>query len=257
MANETFIFRKHRPAVRAEARRTKVCQAAMSSTDEQIIIKAEDSARSSCSRPSASANSHTSQQIVIKKADRGGAVSDSDDDLPLLEVYKKHKRKIAESTKSSQSIGTSNASIAKKIKTEPPKAEAKIVKKEKREKRSKKEVEEEVEEDVEEEEGDEDEDVRERPVREPRESKSSSSNNSLSAEFYDKTTKGFLLQTFLCRWWYAVEWPEPSTLKKAPAGYEPLDGFPGVHIGTSQELLGQVLDLRDKTTMPSLKVRGR
>ena len=28
-----------------------------------------------------------------------------------------------------------------------------------------------------------------------------------SSDFYENTMKGFLLQSFLCRWWYATQWP--------------------------------------------------
>ena len=207
----------------------------MSGADEHILMKNERSASSS----SSSTTSVIKKVIVSDKA--GGAASDSDDDLPLLEVYKKYKRKIAaETVKSSQ-----NSNDGKKIKTEAPpvKTEAKPVKKEKESVSTKEERRERAEKPP-------------REVMEPREAtKSSSSNhNLLSSEFYDKTTKGFLVQTFLCRWWYAVDWPILSELMSAPAGYEALDGFPGVHIGTSQETLGQVLDLRDKSSMPSLKV---
>lgn len=55
--------------------------------------------------------------------------------------------------------------------------------------------------------------------------------NSASAEFYS-TKKGFLVQTFLQRWWYAVQWPRPEETGEPPAGYEPLDGFPGVFVST-------------------------
>jgi len=48
--------------------------------------------------------------------------------------------------------------------------------------------------------------------------------------FFD-TLKGQLIQKLLCRWWYAIKWPSEADLSKpAPAGYEQLEGFPGVYI---------------------------
>lgn len=51
-------------------------------------------------------------------------------------------------------------------------------------------------------------------------------------DFYSGTDKGFLLQTLLVRWWYAIEWPDRNAIGNAPAGYEELDGFPGVFVST-------------------------
>lgn len=56
-------------------------------------------------------------------------------------------------------------------------------------------------------------------------------------DFYNDTDKGFLLQTLLVRWWYAIEWPDRNAVGSAPAGYEELDGFPGVFVSTRVEFL--------------------
>jgi hypothetical protein len=61
---------------------------------------------------------------------------------------------------------------------------------------------------------------------------SSSSTGNKAADFYTTTTKGQLVQSFLVRWWYAMEWPLPEDIGEAPPGYETLDGFPGVYIST-------------------------
>lgn len=63
----------------------------------------------------------------------------------------------------------------------------------------------------------------------PKSSNSSSGNK--SADFYG-TLKGQLVQGLLVRWWYAMEWPKPEDIGEPPAGYEALDGFPGVFIST-------------------------
>lgn len=64
--------------------------------------------------------------------------------------------------------------------------------------------------------------------------------------------KGLLIQRLLCRWWYAFEWPVLSQENlHPPAGYDALDGFPGVFVGTSGDTVGQILDTRDHATKPS------
>jgi hypothetical protein len=66
----------------------------------------------------------------------------------------------------------------------------------------------------------------------PRNSSSSSSSGNKAADFYTDTLKGQLVQNFLVRWWYAMDWPKPEDIGEAPSGYETLDGFPGVFIST-------------------------
>ena len=61
---------------------------------------------------------------------------------------------------------------------------------------------------------------------------SNSSTGNKAADFYTGTSKGQLVQSFLVRWWYAMEWPAPEDIADPPAGYEALDGFPGVFIST-------------------------
>jgi len=50
--------------------------------------------------------------------------------------------------------------------------------------------------------------------------------------FYENTDKGKLIHAFLIRWWYAYDWPTPEEIGKPPAGFESLDGFPGVFVST-------------------------
>lgn len=75
-----------------------------------------------------------------------------------------------------------------------------------------------------------------------------------SGEFYETTTKGCLLQSFLVRWWYAIVWPKPEEIGEPEAGYEPLDGFEGVFVSTRTDSLGKIADLRDKTNCPCMNV---
>lgn len=64
--------------------------------------------------------------------------------------------------------------------------------------------------------------------------------------------KGKLIQILLCRWWYAITWPDPATLpEKPPKRYDALDGFPGVYVCTEGDEVGALQDLRDKTKAPS------
>lgn len=91
--------------------------------------------------------------------------------------------------------------------------------------------------------------------------KASSSNSSTSKKKYEcasaalynsECDKGLLIQRLLCRWWYAYEWPHPSSLPKVPPKhYDTLDGFPGVYIGTSGSVVGQIQDCRDPLQAPS------
>ena len=79
----------------------------------------------------------------------------------------------------------------------------------------------------------------------------SSNYSCASAELYAKSEKGKLVQALLCRWWYAMTWPDPSALPSTfPKNTDSLDGFPGVYIYTKGESVGKVLDLRDKSTCP-------
>jgi hypothetical protein len=72
-----------------------------------------------------------------------------------------------------------------------------------------------------------------------------------SAELYSKSEKGKLVQALLCRWWYAMKWPDPSSLpRELPKNADALDGFPGVYVYTKGESVGKLLDLRDKTACP-------
>jgi hypothetical protein len=87
-----------------------------------------------------------------------------------------------------------------------------------------------------------------------------------SAALYGtESTKGLLIQRLLCRWWYAITWPDPSKLPdKPPKYYDSLDGFPGLYVCTSQpgggpaangnktktKKVGHILDLRDPDLAP-------
>jgi hypothetical protein len=89
------------------------------------------------------------------------------------------------------------------------------------------------------------------------ESASSNSSSKSSAiisapsELYAKSKKGKLIRELLCRWWYAMSWPD---LEKNPIPVPPncdaMDGFPGVFVVTSGDDVGKIIDKRDKDTCP-------
>ena len=64
------------------------------------------------------------------------------------------------------------------------------------------------------------------------------SNLKNDADLYYETMKGQLLQKLICRWWYAITWPQEEDLQKpVPAGFEQLDGYPGVYICVKVQLI--------------------
>jgi hypothetical protein len=64
--------------------------------------------------------------------------------------------------------------------------------------------------------------------------------------------KGLLIQRLLCRWWYAITWPDPAKLpEKPPKKYDSLEGFTGVYVCTSGDKVGEIMDLRGKEDCPT------
>jgi hypothetical protein len=76
---------------------------------------------------------------------------------------------------------------------------------------------------------------------------------SASAALYGSDCqKGQLIQKLLCRWWYAIIWPDPVSLpEKKAANYDALDGFPGVYVCTAGDDVGKIMDVRDREKCPS------
>ena len=67
-----------------------------------------------------------------------------------------------------------------------------------------------------------------------------------------ESIKGKLIQNLLCRWWYAITWPNASSIpKEPPTYYDAMDGFPGVFICTQGEEVGTIKDFRDKENSPN------
>jgi hypothetical protein len=132
-----------------------------------------------------------------------GAVSDSDDDLPIIEFVKKrdlekqaYKLSLEKKTKLENGKKSSSGKSSNKNSNESKGSNGKS-------------------------------------TLEGNSSSSSSWNSdSLESIFYSQTEKGRLIQSFLRRWWYSYEWPALDKLGEAPKGYEPLDGFPGVYVST-------------------------
>jgi hypothetical protein len=79
----------------------------------------------------------------------------------------------------------------------------------------------------------------------------------VSAALYGSNCdKGLLIQRFLCRWWYAVTWPDRDhPVRPIPdaSQYDTLDGFPGVYIGTAPEVVGEIYDTRDLSAAPTFR----
>eukprot|EP00977_Amphora_coffeiformis_P005394 scaffold1147_cov172-Amphora_coffeaeformis.AAC.23 len=74
------------------------------------------------------------------------------------------------------------------------------------------------------------------------------------ALYQSECLKGMLIQRLLCRWWYAYDWPDPTSLPaKPPKHYDALDGFPGVYVCTEGGDVGKLIDLRDKEKCPSFR----
>uniref|UniRef100_A0A7S2KSL8 Uncharacterized protein n=1 Tax=Leptocylindrus danicus TaxID=163516 RepID=A0A7S2KSL8_9STRA len=82
--------------------------------------------------------------------------------------------------------------------------------------------------------------------------KSSSASITASSELYAKSDKGKLVQSLLCRWWYAIQWPEQEILEApVPKNCDTLPGFPGVYVCTKGENVGKIYDHRNKNTCPN------
>ena len=82
--------------------------------------------------------------------------------------------------------------------------------------------------------------------------KSSSVLVTAASELYGKSKKGKLISEFLCRWWYAMTWPDPASIPdETPPNCDVLDGFPGVFVTTSGEDTGKILDMRDESACPN------
>merc|ERR1719215_295739 len=151
----------------------------------------------------------------------------SDDDVPIAELKRKqeiaaHKKKLEE-TKKKRKLAETKKKEAKKKATAKAKA-AKSVKK-KAASTSKQKI-----------------------------TKSSNTSITASSELYAKADKGKLIQSLLCRWWYAIEWPEKDVLALPTPKYcDPLKGFPGVFIVTRGDNIGQIIDHRKMDTCPSFK----
>ena len=97
------------------------------------------------------------------------------------------------------------------------------------------------------------EESRPKPEKKAPSSKKAQSGGLREAAFYE-TKRGALIQALLRRWWYAIEWPDPSVADVKPLeNFEPMPSFPGVHLCTSGPRLGEIIDYRDHSTSPCFK----
>jgi len=150
------------------------------------------------------------------EADDGDEDDDSDDDdVPLAQISKKKKSTPRPKSKTKSKTKSTTTKKKKKVKRAPKKKPIK------------------------------------REIVDP---SSTSAMVTPSSELYSKSIKGKIIRSLLCRWWYAITWPDPSTLpKNPPVNCDSLDGFPGVYVHTSGEEVGKVVDYRDGLTCPNFK----
>ena len=63
-----------------------------------------------------------------------------------------------------------------------------------------------------------------------------------------------MIQRLLCRWWYAINWPDTSKIPESPPkNCDALDGFPGVYVCTAGDDVGKIIDYRNKDDAPSFE----
>lgn len=67
----------------------------------------------------------------------------------------------------------------------------------------------------------------------------------------DIPLKEQLVTRLLVRWKYILNWPDNIQVIKCPKNYISIEGYPGVYIGIRDEALGDIMDTRDKTNIPS------
>ena len=90
-------------------------------------------------------------------------------------------------------------------------------------------------------------------------SSTTSTNNNKSYEYASaalygtECDKGLLIHRLLCRWWYAYQWPNIN--EEVPAGYDALEGFPGVCVctETGHAEVGNIIDRRDLDQAPTFR----
>ena len=151
-----------------------------------------------------------------EESDPDGDYEDSDDDVPLAQLKSPKK---APTPKTTATKKKAKVPVAKK----KSKSKVKTVKKPKK-------------------------------SATPKPSKSSANRPNLPNFALDKCDKGLLVQRVLCRWWYAVTWPDPDSLPTViPQKYDAPNGMNGIYICTSGPKTGKIKDLRDKTTAPCFK----
>ena len=162
-----------------------------------------------------------------KRSLESADMSDSDDDMPIAEFVKKRLRKEkAIAIKKENSSKSNDNKKPEKSSNKTTKVTTKATKTTKSTK----------------EKNDDHDDEEEEVAAPPTRSKITSTDSAIISSksmkdyigrgFYENSLKGKLVQCLLRRWWYAYEWPEPKDIPPVPAGYQALDGFPGVFIST-------------------------
>jgi hypothetical protein len=211
----------------------------MSSSDEAEFGVNDDSSEdmplADLKTESPSKKRRASSQGVSYTEDNGDNDDESEDDVPLSALRGPSPKK-----KKPATDGTKKKSpAAKKAKTSPKKVTAVKKKETSKAKTPPKKVSA----------------VKKKETTTASSTKSSSDYKTPSAALYGSDCqKGWLIQRLLCRWWYAMTWPDPAAIPdKPPTNYDPLDGFEGVYVCTKGDDVGAIKDFRDKDKCPSFK----
>jgi hypothetical protein len=182
-------------------------------------------------------------------------MDDSDEDVPIAELLRRKQREVMEKAKQ-QARATTTGSQSQSDKKRGPTNSSAASRPSKKPK--KKAACDDEDNDDDDDDGDDD-DAAKGSDDEPSSRRSSTQNgvssgsNRSSGDDYYSCKKGKLIQSLLVRWWYAMEWPRKEDLEAAPpAGYEAMEGFPGVFVSTRQDTLGAIEDRRSKEHCPCL-----
>lgn len=137
------------------------------------------------------------KKVAVPSKSDSGVASDSDDDLPIITLIKKREREEKAYREAAERERKASKPSAKSESSAKPKSSSETKKSE---------------------------------------SSGGGGGGGGGFTFYETTDKGRLIHAFLIRWWYAYDWPTPEEIGKPPAGFESLDGFPGVFVSTRVSL---------------------
>lgn len=164
-----------------------------------------------------------------------GGDDSEDSDAPLSSLKSPPRKRKSSTTKTAaRGTKTKNLKTSKKAKTTPSKTKKKTTSTKKSSPTKKT--------------------IKKKSTKTSGSSSSDGNYQSASAALYADSKKGKLISELLCRWWYAITWPEPSCLpEEMPPNCDKLDGFPGVYVTTSGDDVGKIIDYRNHETCPNFQ----